>query len=307
MVMVLFWPYAQLNPIRYPLRALLRAGEFDFPYDVLFKGRFIPAAQAPLDYIPTYLGILLPELFLLLLLVAFILGIRRAIQLAHARQGLTFPFSGALLLALAAGTPVAIAILASSTLYDGLRHFIFILPPLACLAGWALHSLLARIERRSSKLAIMTTAFAVLLLALQFFQMYRLHPYEYVYYNQIVGGFPGAVARYETDFWGTAASEAARQLVESLEQGGATGDQQIKLLVSGANPFSVEAFLPDNFVVTGDITQADFLIGGMRGFALDDLPGRQLFTIARLGVPLAVVKAAADLSYQVSVSGSVKS
>lgn len=291
MVMVLFWPYAQLNPIRYPLRTLLQASEFDFPYEVLFKGRLIPAVAAPLDYIPTYLGILLPELFLLLLLAALILGVRRSVHLIRSRQELHFPFSGAVLLALAAGLPVLVAVLVRSTLYDGLRHFIFILPPLACLAGWAWHSVLERLERRSFGLAAALTLIAALLLVLQSYQMVRLHPYEYAYYNQLVGGLPGAASRFETDFWGTAASAAAKALVEAVNQSSGGSTEKIKVFVSGANPYSVEIYLPARFEITADITQADFLIGGIRGFALNSLPGRQFLAVTRLGVPLAVVKA----------------
>jgi hypothetical protein len=39
----------------------------------------------------------------------------------------------------------------------------------------------------------------------------RLHPYEYVYYNQFVGGAKGVVDRFELDYWGTSYREAANE------------------------------------------------------------------------------------------------
>jgi hypothetical protein len=37
----------------------------------------------------------------------------------------------------------------------------------------------------------------------------RLHPYEYVYYNAIVGGTAGASGHYEMDYWGTSLRDIA--------------------------------------------------------------------------------------------------
>jgi len=36
-----------------------------------------------------------------------------------------------------------------------------------------------------------------------------LHPYEYIYYNQFIGGVSGAADRFETDYWATSYREAA--------------------------------------------------------------------------------------------------
>ena len=36
----------------------------------------------------------------------------------------------------------------------------------------------------------------------------RLHPYEYVYYNELVGGLQGAEGRFELDYWATGFREA---------------------------------------------------------------------------------------------------
>jgi hypothetical protein len=43
-------------------------------------------------------------------------------------------------------------------------------------------------------------------------QLIQLHPYEYVYYNQFVGGLRGANRRFEPDYWRASAAEAADYL-----------------------------------------------------------------------------------------------
>src|SRR5436305_6904191 len=69
-VMLVFWPWAQQDPIGHSLRALAFFSHETFPFDTLFDGRFVPAADLPWEYLPTYILLALPELVLVLLVVA---------------------------------------------------------------------------------------------------------------------------------------------------------------------------------------------------------------------------------------------
>ena len=40
----------------------------------------------------------------------------------------------------------------------------------------------------------------------------RLHPYQYLYYNPLVGGLEGAAGRYDTDYWVNIMPEAVDEL-----------------------------------------------------------------------------------------------
>jgi len=42
----------------------------------------------------------------------------------------------------------------------------------------------------------------------------RLHPYEYTYFNSMIGGTGGAFRRYETDYWLTCYKESVERLAE---------------------------------------------------------------------------------------------
>ena len=44
------------------------------------------------------------------------------------------------------------------------------------------------------------------------------HPYEYLYYNQIVGGLNGAFGNYETDYYFVSQTEASEWLIDYLEK-----------------------------------------------------------------------------------------
>ena len=45
-------------------------------------------------------------------------------------------------------------------------------------------------------------------------EIVRLHPYQYVYYNQFVGGTEGAAGLYELDYW----SISFREMLEYVNQ-----------------------------------------------------------------------------------------
>ena len=102
------------------------------------------------------------------------------------------------LIAISVLLPLSAALVTRPVLYDGQRHFLFILPPLAAGAGCALHAFLRPPVRVRAAGAAVWLGCAPWVAV----QIVRLHPYEYVYFNASIGGLRGAVGRYETDYWG---------------------------------------------------------------------------------------------------------
>jgi hypothetical protein len=50
------------------------------------------------------------------------------------------------------------------------------------------------------------------------YSIVNLHPYQYIYYNSLVGGTPGAARRYEMDYWRTSYRELALQVNQLASQ-----------------------------------------------------------------------------------------
>src|SRR5262249_30148794 len=109
-----------------------------------------------------------------------------------------------LLVAAFAFLPVIIAMLTHPALYNGLRHFVFVVPPFAVLGG------LAGAWLFRQALAVSTFASGVLIaafvggLALPAIDMVRLHPYQYTAFNWASGGVRMAHDNYMLDYWGLA-------------------------------------------------------------------------------------------------------
>jgi hypothetical protein len=216
-VMLLSWPWAQLDPLKRPLAALTRMSEFiDHRREMPFAGRWISNLDVPRDYLLHYFGLKLPELVILLFLGALVAG---GLHLAkHLRRRDGFPQALVLaILGLSILFPPAYAIYKKSVLYDGLRHFLFIVPPIVVAAGL----LLEHIGRRLSTLhpSAGTAAFGALVLvhsADQVATSVRYHPHQYVYFNRVIGGLQGAEESYSTDYYGETYKEALEGMADKL-------------------------------------------------------------------------------------------
>jgi len=194
------WPYLWERPIIGVFEAAEGVAHYEWTSTVLFQGRDVPANALPWTYAPVWLIWTTPPVVLagaLLSLAEFARANRRRAAIA----GLWF----------AVVFPVAYVIARHSTLYDGIRHLLFVVPPLVALAaiGWegALRASPPRIR------VAVAFVLAVGLAEPLMFQV-RNHPNQGVYFQPLVGG-PAAVAtRFELDYWGNCLFQAMREVGE---------------------------------------------------------------------------------------------
>jgi hypothetical protein len=202
LVMLAAWPWAQVSPAWHPVRAAAAASRFAWRGNVLFDGQLISARQLPNNYLPTWFAITLPETYAIAVLSALsVAWVSRRHWLQHPRALLAIG-----LLCVSVIAPIAAVIVRHSVVYDAHRHVLFVLPPLAALAGVATSSCLfnphiARLWR--GLLAAVLLAISVVTAG----DIVRLHPYEYTFFNRTFGGLHAAFGRYDTDYWGVSYRE----------------------------------------------------------------------------------------------------
>jgi len=198
------WPYLWPNPIGHWMDSLVLMVNFPWPGHILFNGRFYNPEKLPISYLPTLLNIQLTESLLILIYIGFIVLV---FSILVRRLKLDF----FLVVVVGALLPLIGLILSRATMYDNFRQILFLIPPLILLGGLALNSIFSVLRPVALRLT--------LLLILAFPGIYaiiRLHPYQYVYYNSLIGGTAGALRRFELDYWFTAYSEAARWLNKNV-------------------------------------------------------------------------------------------
>lgn len=213
-IMLVFWPRALAKPIDGPRAALetvTRYTAYDSP--TLLGGRTIPSQDVPWNYLPTYFAAQLPELLSACFVAAVLYVLVTSLAALRRREPLDLP---AWLLLVAVTLPPAYAIVRGSTLYNGLRHFLFVIPPLCVLAAACVVRAVAWLGRRRRSLA--AAALVVLgLLALEpASALWRLHPHQQVYFNQASGGLRSAVHNYETEYYGSVYRDLNTSLVDEV-------------------------------------------------------------------------------------------
>ncbi|WFU38473.1 glycosyltransferase family 39 protein [Bradyrhizobium sp. CB82] len=255
LIMGLIWPWSIMEPGN-PFQALTYFSHFfEKPWKEMFDGALVSVPDMPWSYLPTLFALQLPEVMLVAMIGAvigtFVILPRREVP---ARRKTIL-----LMLTLAATLPLVIAMVKRPALYNGIRHFVFVIPPMAVLGGvafaWAMERLRAN-HRAWQPVVLATFCFG---LALPLAEMIRLHPYQYTHFNYIAGTVRGADDRFMLDYWGLALKQASDELREQLieRQEIPPRNRKWKVAVCGPQRPAQVALGPD-FTIGWDSNAADF-------------------------------------------------
>jgi len=256
-VMGLIWPWSIIEPAN-PLRALTYfSAFFEKPWKELFDGAVVSVPEMPWSYLPTLFAMQMPEVFLLLCGGGLVMTI---MALTHRSDD---PRRKAIIIMIASAAflPLAIAMVKRPALYNGIRHFIFVIPPMAMLGGLALARFVTWVSadgrHRDRQFAAVGLFAAGLTLPL--IDMARLHPYQYTHFNYISGTVRTADHRFMLDYWGLALKQASNMLREQiiLRQEIPPANRKWKVAVCGPQRPAQVALGPD-FSIGWDSHSADF-------------------------------------------------
>jgi len=279
----LFWPYLWNAPLKDYLSSLSQTADYPMIGNLLFGGNIYSIQNPPVGYLPVLFTVQFTETALGLIVVGFVVAGFYLIRKANLRMDL-------LLLGVWFVAPVAAAIILHSTLYNNFRQFLFVVPTLFILAGLALQAIRTRLKDKP----VLLVSLIILAVLPALYWDWQLHPYQYVYYNSLVGGVAGASSKFETDYWTISYKEAINYVDQVAPKNSTVafwgGHGRVTLyarpdltLIYVAN--SLDPGYPFN-------TLADYAILST-SFNIDKFyfPGaKEIFQVQRGGATLAVVK-----------------
>lgn len=280
------WPWSVMGWDHLWL-ALTKFSHFAFDIYTWEDGERLLNSQVSRFYLLRYLLVRLPEGVLLGLLLWFfgVYGCKNLSRFAVKRR------ARMRVVVFAACFVLAYVIATRPPLYNGIRHFLFLVPWLLVLsaAGWA--ALSEALGKAHGSRRVLMAGVALVGCANLFWLAWvnaTLHPYEHVYYNTLAGGLEKADIAWETDYW----SDATRALIPAIE---AWLAQQppgtVANLAYCGEGFQIEPWLPPNVVIVDDWDDADLFLSTTHDNCHYVLDGRTIATVARRGVTLAVLKA----------------
>ncbi|HLF57533.1 MAG TPA: hypothetical protein VI942_11865 [Thermoanaerobaculia bacterium] len=285
-----FWPWAQEAPLARPIEALLLFGRMSSAPVTLFAGGRYKTGELPASYLAHYLAITLPEIVLLLLLAGAVLTVARFARSGGAPGGEHGRTPALAFVAFAALYPLAHIATTRAPVFDGMRHVLFVVPPLVALAGCVAARLAESL--RSAPAAVRAAAATALAayLVVHVETMVRLHPYQSIYFNRLVGGLAGAAGRYDTDYWAL----SYRELVRGMVARGGKGKPRRPFRVWACEPDQVaKAYLPPGYALESRPLRARFKLATTRIGCSTRRNHDPIARVERFGVTLAL---AFDLS-----------
>lgn len=288
-IMVAAWPWAALAPLN-PVRGLIDFGEFHYHIRTLLDGQIYEMANVPRWYVPAYLLFKLPLVIVAGVLVALLLVVRSG-RTAAASNVMPNRRAETAFLAVVAAFPVLCEVAIHGPAFTGMRHFLFVVPVFAVLTGIGFDSLLTHFETQRPWIARGAATALLAALLWNAGMLIRLHPYEYLFYNPLVGGLEGASGRYATDYWVNIMPEAVDDLEAFVGKLGKAdgGFHRYTVAVCGERlPFEKEA--DSRLQWTEDWKKADFFIAPTHMNCDRALDGTVISNIARMGVKIGVVK-----------------
>ena len=214
---VLFWPYLWMDPYHQFIAAFAEMSKYGWGGKVVFEGQLLFGTDIPWYYIPKWVGLTTPLLYLLLALAGAVSLLVLLTQhfrsrfyglWATDRQRMDWAALGLL------AAPVLAIIVLSSVVYDGWRHLYFVYPSLLYLSVLGLYGVWKRSEARWQK--------RVLLAALVVHSVYIAgwmianHPHQHIYFNALAPR--PLLGAYDLDYWGTSYRAALQRLAQLDER-----------------------------------------------------------------------------------------
>lgn len=188
----LTWPYLWMNPVGRFFESLNEMALYPWGGTTLFNGVEYKSTDLPYAYLPVLLAIQLTEPVWVLAIIGWVVVIVGGVR--GGKRGL------AALSLLWFFVPLVTFIVFRTALYDNFRQILFILPPIFLMAGVAIE----RLRNMNWQIALISLCLIPSAVGIG-----TLYPYEYIYYNNFVGGVEGAQGRFEMDYWAISYREAA--------------------------------------------------------------------------------------------------
>ncbi len=286
-IMAVCWPWSvrSAGDIFIAVKAF---SHFSFNMGTILHGQFYEIGDVPRTYLLQYLAVKLPEIVLMGLLgfVGVVLLFRKRICALNTSQNIAL-----LSIVVSLAVPILFVLYDKPALYNGVRHFTFLIPPIVLLAAWGLSTFLgALLQLNSASLSrafsVIWVGVALLLTLITMRDIHALYPYDYMRLNLLVSQEPNAQYKWEGDYWSSALREASTYLTQlDLPK------QDKPYLVSVcAETEQGQAYLDSRFQVTKNWDNSDFFMSGTNMHCDQVLKGKVIGTVTRDGMLLAVVK-----------------
>lgn len=221
------------------------AGYQEWDHEIIYFGKYLYKDQRPWHYLYVYMWIKLP------LITIFTLAVTPFALLVKKTKVETKSPVILLLFLFAINSLLYLAI--HPVIYNAIRHFIYMVVIATLVSAFFLIKMISEIKPKNRLyIYIPLTTYTLFTV----FRIFNLHPYEYIYYNELIGGIGGAKDKFDIEYWGAAYKEATEYVLREID---ANKLKNIRVY-SCDNQFAVVYYSKFRFELVGRSRDADFVI-----------------------------------------------
>lgn len=256
-----------------------------YPY-ILINGNYYLYSEIPKSYLIINLFYRAPEYFLIFYLIFFVIYGKAKFFFIKRIDFFNYKL---LLIFLSILYPFLLLYLTSFSIYDGLRHVLWMLPYLCIIPALTIFFIIKNLKSKIVKIF-----FAVSLLSIIYFlfNFLIITPYQYTYLNIFAGSKKNNHTKFENDYWGG----SIKELISKINF---KKNNKIKLSICGISSNVVKYYLKKNGFTnfeTNRIENSDYVIMTNRVIrdesnnklttCFEMFNGQELFYVKRNGLTL---------------------
>ncbi|MBA3970647.1 MAG: glycosyltransferase family 39 protein [Bacteroidetes bacterium] len=272
----LFWPVLWDNPLHHFVGAFKEAFFYHWEMDVLYMGEVYSSSALPWHYLPFWIFVSKPIIYSLL----FIAGCFFVLRLFLTSPGSFFRNETSLqVIVLIFFLPFLMVVIPKSILFDTGRHLYFLNCGFVLISVYGLDKLWTLKNKRIGMIVIAGLFLSVFNLIVD---MVKIHPYQNLYFNEVLGGDMQKVKdNFELDYWGL----ASRAALENI----AKRDRSERILVyTDHYPviLSLRILSEENrkrIRITDTVEKANYYIAGYRWRGAEEHEGQSEFYSVKVG------------------------
>lgn len=275
-IWIILMPWLGVNFYANLVTAVFNASGFsEWKGTIFYLGEFLNKSQRPWHYLFVILGVKLPIPFVVLFLFGSFSFIKKTILKL-------VPTSVEFLLFTAIYLNFFVYLVTHPVVYNGIRHFLYLVVLIVLFSSFYL------VKNWKS------TRFYKTLLILIFvyfgftgIRMIHLHPYEYVYFNELTGGLRGAQKLFQLDYWGASYKTGSEYAIKLAED---RGIENLKVF-SCDSRFAVDYYSKGKYQLVGSPKESDILLCDNFRDEIRQLKQPIIYEVKREGVTLLNIRA----------------
>lgn len=266
-VMIIAAPFLGLNFLQNFKNLIFNAVAYnDWRGQVLYLGKLFSKEERPWHYLFVLSAVKLPLTTVFFTLCGLFIAGQKIVKKKLSDFEVVF------LLAIIIN--IVLYLIAHPVVYNGLRHFLYLL---CVLTIFSTYYLLKSCEKyKGVKIAV------CIYLVFTFARMVVLHPYEYVYFNEATLGLKGADKLFETDYWGASYKSATDFVLDYSK----SYRPRILNVFACDSRFAVDYYSKMRYKLVGSPKEADILICDTFNNGSRKLTQPVIYEVKREGVVL---------------------